>query len=96
MDPELQQELSKLEDKFTDLDYFDRHPGIVKDSRKEKENIGCLMATTGKINNNHYDVEIVLSKTEIRKLSENFLEQGDLVEILKKKCGDVPLKELMK
>jgi hypothetical protein len=58
--------------------------------------LGCVMATTGKINSHPYDVHIVLSITEIRKLAENFLEQEDLVEIFKKKCGDVTLKELMK
>ncbi len=54
------------------------------------------MKTTGRINNHPYHVSVVLSKTEIRKLAENFLEQEDLVEIFKKKCGDVTLKELMK
>jgi hypothetical protein len=93
---QMEDEVKELCEKLSDISYFFNRPGLVKDPKRDIKKVGCVMKTTGRITNHPYHVSVVLSKTEIRKLAENFLEQEDLVEIFKKKCGDVTLKELMK
>ena len=75
------------------------HCALAENDKSHKSftpTVGCVIRTKGVIRDYVYNVDVVLSKKDIRTIAKSFLEIKDLVSILKKKCGDMTLSELMK